>query len=329
MVEACKSLLMAPIPAHYAIPETRDIPVFIDHLNPLPKPKHVINGVEYDVKHSISNIGLNPYSPITAYLKEKHPEIPDERWGRSFVWTIFNDYGITPSVMDDIMRDRGLQGEGDRHLIRLAERANRGDWPKFLTHAEENWLSWPGALKDIVVLNTGAHWPGNFGSAILDSESSAIEMYPQMASGLSGQHIAYAQVTTVLDLFAKYSRTVSGMIRSGYRAHPKCSASQLPWAQTPDFSDSQVFANHGWYSSPLFDEEWIRQIGSRPESGRPQFLDVREMEGLRADAHQEPDLDCLHVRVVALIELIIPVVYSIHTLLVDPGPMACNGMDTS
>lgn len=182
MMEACKSLLMAPVPAHYNLSLTPDIPIFIDLPNLVPKPKHTIQGVEYEIKHSISNQGLNPHHPVTLYLKDKHPEIPADRWNRSFIWTIFNDYGCTPKQMDAFMREAGVQGPDDAHLVTLTERANRGDWPLFLETAQTDYASWPGMLKDVVILNTGAHWPGNFGSAILNNQSAAIGIYPKMVS---------------------------------------------------------------------------------------------------------------------------------------------------
>lgn len=91
------------------------------------------------------------------------------------------------------------------------------------------------------------------------------------------------------------------MVKSSFRGHPQCSRYDTPWDLPPDFSDRDMFPDYGWYATTMYDDEWLSQIAERSEPGRGRFLDMRLMEGLRADAHGEPDGDCLHVSLQCLL----------------------------
>lgn len=183
MSYACRSLLVAPIPAHYNLTDPPDgMHLVIDKPNLIPQAKHVIDGVEYELKNEVLGHTLYWDHPITLYLKAKHPEIPAERWERPFMWSVVNDFGLNAERMDSLFVEAGLQGEDSSNLINLVTNGRRGDWTKLLQHVYSEHAPWPGILKDVMVLGTGAHWPGNFGVSILRDAGASISMYSAMAS---------------------------------------------------------------------------------------------------------------------------------------------------
>ncbi|KAL7415075.1 GDSL/SGNH-like acyl-esterase family found in Pmr5 and Cas1p-domain-containing protein [Mrakia frigida] len=224
---------------------------------------------------SLSLSRLNPSHPLVPLLRSTNPFVPLERWSEPIVSFYRHDLLLSEPELRDLLEREGVVAKGEEWEEKM-DSAREDFWSCWKKGEQEGW---EGMQRDIVVLNSGAHWS-------------------ERTLGVKQQLIPKAfraMVNLLLPKFLSLPNTLL-LVRSTSTPQLNCETYPSPGPPTP-LTEEDPHPSWGWGTFGELDGIWEEAL--REEGGSKGWMNVTEMSWLRPDAHSNKILsatsrDCLH-----------------------------------